>query len=208
MARETFYIYRDLKRDREIAGFVVQERFFKPCQSLFGKKVIPESFLRNIRNKNTVLIGAIGSPLRQEWINKLEKEGYIFDTVIHKSSLPWGNVIIEYGSIISKGAVISCDINIGKHCIVNLNSNLNHDCLLGDFVTVGPGSHIGGNVKIGKGTWIGIGTTIIHHISVGKHCFIAAGAVVVKDIADYSVAMGVPAKVIRRVTQKDWQEVV
>lgn len=55
----------------------------------------------------------------------------------------------------------------------------------------------GEGVKIGEGSWIGVGACIIG-ASIGKHCVIGANAVVTHDIPDYSVAVGIPAKVIKR----------
>lgn len=52
-------------------------------------------------------------------------------------------------------------------------------------------------VRIGRDSWIGENVCILG-ASVGKHCVIAANAVVVKDIPDYSVAAGVPARVIKK----------
>lgn len=52
-------------------------------------------------------------------------------------------------------------------------------------------------VTIGKDCWIGSGVKILDGVTIGDGCIIAAGAVVNKDIASYSIAGGVPAKVIK-----------
>ncbi len=52
-------------------------------------------------------------------------------------------------------------------------------------------------VVIGEGSWIGEHVCVIG-AKIGKHCVIGANAVVTKDIPDYCVAVGVPAKVIKR----------
>lgn len=57
-----------------------------------------------------------------------------------------------------------------------------------------------GEVSIGEGSWIGENACIIG-AKIGKHCVIGANAVVTKDIEDFSVAVGVPAKVIKRYDQ-------
>lgn len=54
-----------------------------------------------------------------------------------------------------------------------------------------------GTVRIGEGSWLGVGVAIIG-ANIGKHCVIGANAVVTHDIPDYSVAVGIPAKVIKR----------
>ena len=65
-----------------------------------------------------------------------------------------------------------------------------------------------GPVVIGENTWLGENACIMG-ASVGMHCVIGVNAVVTKDIPDYSIAVGSPAKVIRQynqVTQK-WEKV-
>lgn len=52
-------------------------------------------------------------------------------------------------------------------------------------------------VHIGKGTWIGENACIIG-VKIGRNCVIGANAVVTKDIPDYSIAVGVPARIIKR----------
>mgnify|MGYP003491188605 CR=1 FL=1 len=53
------------------------------------------------------------------------------------------------------------------------------------------------SVRIGESSWIGENVCVIG-ASVGRHCVIGANSVVTKDIPDYSVAVGVPAKVIKK----------
>lgn len=53
------------------------------------------------------------------------------------------------------------------------------------------------SVTIGEGSWLGVGVAVIG-ASIGRHCVIGANAVVTKDIPDYSVAVGIPARVIKR----------
>ncbi|AJB46122.1 hypothetical protein CR44_07895 [Campylobacter fetus subsp. testudinum] len=53
-------------------------------------------------------------------------------------------------------------------------------------------------IIIGDDTWIGANTTILPGVKIGKFCIIGAGSIVTKDIEDFSIAVGVPAKVIRK----------
>ena len=59
--------------------------------------------------------------------------------------------------------------------------------------------HSNGPVHIGENVWIGDKVTILPNVTIGKGCIIAANAVVTKDIPEYSVAAGVPAKVIKTI---------
>ena len=51
--------------------------------------------------------------------------------------------------------------------------------------------------EVGEGSWIGARVTLLPGVKIGRYCVIGAGAVVTKDIPDYAVAAGVPARVIR-----------
>lgn len=54
-------------------------------------------------------------------------------------------------------------------------------------------------VSIGNGSYIGINSVIVGDVKIGKHCVIGANSVVTKDVPDYCVAVGSPAKVIKRI---------
>ena len=54
-------------------------------------------------------------------------------------------------------------------------------------------------MSIGDDTWIGANVVVLPNVSIGKCCVIGAGAVVTHDIPDYSVAVGVPAKVVKKI---------
>lgn len=53
-------------------------------------------------------------------------------------------------------------------------------------------------VSIGDGSWLGFGAVVLPGARIGKHVTIGANSVVTGEIPDYSVAVGSPAKVIRR----------
>ncbi|KAJ3939803.1 uncharacterized protein N0V96_009788 [Colletotrichum fioriniae] len=54
-------------------------------------------------------------------------------------------------------------------------------------------------ITIGDDCWIGANVTVLPGVNIGKGCTIGAGALVNRDIPDYSVAVGVPAKVVKKV---------
>ncbi len=53
-------------------------------------------------------------------------------------------------------------------------------------------------VIIGDNTWIGARATILPGVTIGNYCIVAAGALVTKDVLDYTVVAGVPAKEIKQ----------
>lgn len=62
---------------------------------------------------------------------------------------------------------------------------------------------------IRRDTWIGTNVSIIGNVNIGKHCVIGANSVVTHNIPDYSVAVGCPARVIKRYdfNQNKWVKV-
>ena len=64
-------------------------------------------------------------------------------------------------------------------------------------------------VVIGEGSWLGTNVVVVGNVHIGKHCVIGANSVVTKDIPDYSVAAGIPAKVIKKYDfeKKEWVRV-
>lgn len=58
-----------------------------------------------------------------------------------------------------------------------------------------------GPVVIGAETWLGFGCQVMSGVKIGRHCVIAAGTIVVKDVPDYSVVGGNPAKILKKYNQ-------
>ena len=125
-----------------------------------------------------------------------------------------GDVEIEPGVSIWYGAIVRGDverIHIGACTNVQDGAILHGDpglpTILGDHVTVGHRAVIH-SATIGTGSLIGIGAIILNGVTVGEGSIIGAGAVVTKDIPPHSLAMGVPAKPIRTLTNEQVEELV
>ena len=104
---------------------------------------------------------------------------------------------IGEGTIICAHTLITVNIYIGKHVIINLDCTIGHDSAISDFVTIYPSANISGATHIGLCTEIGTGAQIIQGKRIGEHSIIGAGAVVVSDISSNCTAVGCPAKPIK-----------
>ena len=64
-------------------------------------------------------------------------------------------------------------------------------------------------LRIGEGSWIGTHVAIIGDVHIGKHCVIGANSVVTKDVPDYCVVLGAPAKIVKRYnfSTEKWEKV-
>ena len=138
---------------------------------------------------------AIGNNLIRERIYKeLENIGIETITLIHPSAIIGNDVEIGLGTVVMAGTVINSSSRIGKACIINTSSSVDHDNLIGDFVHIAPGVRLAGTVKVGNGSWLGIGSVVSNNLSICSNCKIGAGAVVVKDIEESGTYIGVPTK--------------
>lgn len=65
-----------------------------------------------------------------------------------------------------------------------------------------------GSVVIGAETWLGFGCQVMSGVKIGRHCVIAAGAIVVKDVPDYCIVGGNPARILKQYNQetRKWEK--
>ncbi len=138
---------------------------------------------------------AIGNNATREKIQeRLETEGAVIPILIHPNAVIGEQVKFGVGTVVMAGTVINCCSEIGKGCIINTGSTIDHDNFIEDYVHISPGVHTAGTVKIGKGTWLGIGSKVSNNLNIISGCRVGAGAVVVKDITEPGTYVGVPAR--------------
>lgn len=141
------------------------------------------------------LFVAIGSNATREKVQeKLIEEGIFVVKLIHPSAVIGTDVEIDMGTVVMAGVVINSSTRIGKGCIINTSSILDHDNVIEDYVHISPGVMTAGSVGIGKGTWLGIGSVVSNNVNICSGCKIGAGAVVVKDITEPGTYVGVPVR--------------
>lgn len=149
-------------------------------------------------NGNEFTIG-IGSPiLRYKLHKKIGSLGGKFTSSISPfAQIGSFDVTIGIGSNVLSQSILSNSTRIGIGCIVYYNVVITHDCIVEDFVELAPNVILLGRSRIGKFTQIGANTTVLPDVKIGRNVIIGAGSVVTKDIPDNSVAVGIPAKVIK-----------
>lgn len=89
-------------------------------------------------------------------------------------------------------------VTIGDHCFIGPNVGIYTACHPLESEERNTGAEWAEPVTIGDSVWIGGGVTICPGVTIGDRCVIGAGSVVVKDIPSDSVAVGNPARVVKR----------
>lgn len=120
-------------------------------------------------------------------------ENLKFYTAIHPSSQIALDVEIGEGTVVMANTSINTSVKIGKHCIINTGTIIEHDNILKDYVHISPNATLCGTVEIGGLTHVGAGATIRNNIKICDNCVVGVGSVVVKDIKQYGTYIGVPA---------------
>jgi sugar O-acyltransferase (sialic acid O-acetyltransferase NeuD family) len=142
-------------------------------------------------------IGDSNGFARQMTAQYLESLGLLPLTIIHPSSYVDPTAAIDPGCLIMPAAVIHKFASVGRNTVVNTNACIDHECQIGMGVHVMGCSAIAGRVKIENFATIGTNATILPDLTIGEGAYIAAGAVVTRNIPPHSVAVGVPARVVR-----------
>ena len=100
------------------------------------------------------------------------------------------NVFINHSAILSASGGIEFEDGVMIAPGVRI-ATINHDMNARHYI------YTYGKVTIKKNAWIGMNVTICPGVTIGKYAVVGAGAVVTKDVPDYAVVGGVPAKVLR-----------
>lgn len=155
-------------------------------------------FLGNLEEDVWVVCAVGAATARERIVERLRQYKNIrYATLIDPSVLNSTSVRIGEGSIICAGTILTVDITIGKHVIINLDCTVGHDAQIEDFVTIYPSVNVSGCVIVGEKAELGTGAQIIQGKRIGRGTILGAGAVVTEEISSYCTAVGIPAKLIK-----------
>lgn len=188
-------------------GILLRKIFYRFLFKKIGKGVV---FGRNItlRHPNKIIIGD----------NVLIDENCMLDAKGNDNK----GIEIKNGSYIGRNTILSCkdgdiileeNVNIGFNCEVQSSSHVSigKNTLVAAYVYIIAGDHIhesedqpvsliqgtSKGIVIGENCWLGAKATIFDGVEIGHNVVIGASAVVNEDVAPFSVAVGIPAKVIK-----------
>ena len=155
----------------------------------------------------------------------IDKHAVVDDNVtIGEGTKIWHFSHVQSGTTIGKKCVLGQNVNVGNnvsigdYCKIQNNVSVYEGVTLEDYVFCGPsmvftnildprckypqvGAKYYVQTLVKEGASIGANATIVCGNTLGKHCMIGAGSVVTKDVPDYALVVGIPAKIIGWVSE-------
>ena len=172
-----------------------------------------------IKYKSRIKLGRTVTIGRNVEINALSEEG----VTIGNNVTILSNTIIECTGVlrnIGTGLTIGNNVGISQNCFIQVRGmvRIGNDVIIGPGVSIFSENHIFSDpylpvsgqgesrkgVTIEDGAWIGSKAVILDGVRIGLHSIMAAGSIVNRDVPDYSVVGGVPAKILKdRISTKE-----
>jgi sugar O-acyltransferase (sialic acid O-acetyltransferase NeuD family) len=148
--------------------------------NILGYKILgDDNLIPDLVNENTyflITVGQIKNYTKRENIaKKLTESNAKLATVISPLAYVSKHAHIEQGTVIMNYAVVNAKSKIGKNCIINTMSNIEHGVSIGDFCHISTCAVINGDSVVGSGSFIGSNATISNGILIKENSIISAG---------------------------------
>jgi sugar O-acyltransferase (sialic acid O-acetyltransferase NeuD family) len=148
-------------------------------------------------DKYVVMIAVANSKDREDIVKSLPKETQYFSFIHPTAQIMSDDVFIGEGTFIGANSIITCNIKLGKHSLLNRGVQIGHDSTIGDYFSAMPGSIVSGNVTLGNKVYLGTNSCIREKINICDDVTIGLSTGIVKDIKDPGVYAGYPIKKIK-----------
>lgn len=169
----------DGSSEKEVLGFPVVE--LADCQ------------------KGALVTIAVGEPVaRTKLAEKAVAAGLRLTSVIAPSAVISPSATIEEGVIVAPLCSVQGRAFIGRNVAVNTMAIVGHDVHVAEDAVISSMVNLGGAVKVGQRAYVGMGSIVREKLTIGADSIVSMGSVVHRDVPEAVIAMGDPARVIRR----------
>ena len=171
-----------------------------------GHRVLTwNEFLAIDAAQHYVNVAIANSMIREILVERVTSAGVHLFSVLAENVVTMDDCEIGEGAILCPFVTITSNVRIGKHFHANLYSYVEHDCVIGDYVTFAPGVKCNGNVVIEDHAYIGSGAIIKQGtpgapLVIGRGAVVGMGAVVTKSVPPGVTVVGNPARLISKST--------
>jgi sugar O-acyltransferase (sialic acid O-acetyltransferase NeuD family) len=201
---KNIFLFISKEKRYKIKAFVVDRDYYQG-EKLFDIPVIPyEDLGAHFDMESIGVVIAVGytnlNQNREEVYNRLKQDNIHIETYIHTDANVYSNDIGE-GCVITAGAVVEPNSNLGKCVVAWSNTVIAHDSTVEDFCWIASGTVVSANCRIGRSTFIGVNSTISNYVEIGKFNFIGAAAIIHKNTNDNNVFLQKPTEEFRLSSQ-------
>lgn len=120
-------------------------------------------------------------------------------TIVHPAAQVAKTALIGAGSYIGPCAIVHSGATAGAHVTLRGGCHVSHDVQLGSYVFVGPNASILGRAKLADGAHLGANAVCREGTTVGRYAVVGVGSAVVKNVPEFAVVAGCPARIIGHV---------
>lgn len=169
-------------------------------RSVNGAEVVDwEAFLAAPENDKSAAIAIANGGVRQFLAERCIGAGVRLIGARANNIVEMDNVKIGEGALLSPFVTLTSNIIIGMCFHANLYSYVEHDCVIGDYVTFAPRVSCNGNIHIEDHAYIGAGAVIRQGspdrpLRIGRGAIVGMGAVVTRDVPEGATVVGNPAR--------------
>lgn len=192
--------YNDL--EWEVYGFVNDYESNVCGYPVIGKL---NDLPRLLLNEDLYFIWAIHLVGRNPLTAKLFRDANIpierFATIVHKSAFIGKDVILEPGVFVMYNSYIGPGAHIGKCSLIMANCSIGHNTIIGDLCHCSVGAIMTGYSELDYCSDLAVGSTLLAYKKVGKYAMLGANALGTKDIPDYEIHVGSPAKYLKHINR-------
>lgn len=171
-----------------------------PSDQFKGIKRMPFSeFAQNYSTDETEIVIALGEPQYKIVLaDKVKNAGYELGNVIHPKAMISPSAEIGNGVIVKAGAIVSADVIIEDNVSLEEYSVVAHDSIVRKNSQISAFVMIAGHCNIGEGVYIGLSVPVKEETTIGNNAVIGMGSVVVHNIPNDVIAIGSPARPIKK----------
>lgn len=148
--------------------------------------------------EHTEIVIAIGEPLAREKLAQKVVSKMQLATLIHPSVYISPCSQVGAGAIICDRSFISCDVKVGENTLIQPHACIGHDSIIGAHSVVSSNVTIAGNCQVGLGVFVGMNCAVKEKTVIGNAAIVGMGSVVFSDIAEATIALGNPARAMRK----------
>ena len=163
-----------------------------------GARVLSFETFAGTHDRGAICLAVASGGARVALDRKCREAGIPFFSARATERVEMDDVEIGEGALLSPYTALTSNIRIGRHFHLNLYSYVEHDCVIGDFVTFAPAVRCNGAVTIGDGAYIGSNAVIRQGVTIGAGAVVGMGAVVTRDVPVGETWAGNPARPLRR----------